>query len=57
VRQRILAISYTIDDLDSVSNAYQGVEFGYVEVLLRPQADRGPLDRDPCAKPAQRSRR
>lgn len=41
-RTLTIATSYTIDDLDPVSSGYWGVEFGYVELLMRPQADGEP---------------
>ncbi|MFC4015294.1 ABC transporter substrate-binding protein [Nonomuraea purpurea] len=34
-----IATTYTIDDLDPVTSGYWGVEFGYVELLMRASAD------------------
>lgn len=37
-----IATSFVIDDLDPLDNSFWGPEFGYVELLMRPQADGRP---------------
>lgn len=37
-----IATSFAIDDLDPLENAFWGAEFGYVELLMRPQRDGNP---------------
>lgn len=37
-----IATSFTIDDLDPLENAFWGPEFGYVELLMRPERDGTP---------------
>jgi peptide/nickel transport system substrate-binding protein len=41
-RTLTLATSFAIDDLDPVENGFWGVEFGYVELLMRPGRDGSP---------------
>lgn len=37
-----IATSFVIDDLDPLTNAFWGPEFGYVELLMRPERDGNP---------------
>ncbi|MCZ2812008.1 ABC transporter substrate-binding protein [Modestobacter sp. VKM Ac-2979] len=37
-----IATSFAIDDLDPLENAFWGPEFGYVELLMRPERDDSP---------------
>ncbi|MFT3855344.1 MAG: ABC transporter substrate-binding protein [Ilumatobacteraceae bacterium] len=37
-----IATSFAIDDLDPIENSFWGPEFGYVELLMRPERDGNP---------------
>lgn len=41
-RTLTIATSFAIDDLDPLENAFWGPEFGYVELLMRPERDGNP---------------
>lgn len=41
-RTLTLATGFAIDDLDPLENGFWGPEFGYVELLMRPQRDGTP---------------